>query len=286
MRHISPRRILFILWAAMLLCCCAVLLGGLCQGLAAVAVPALALLALLVCSGLYCRRHFISEQQAMDSLALQKKVRDQHIAALNRSLEQTRRQRHELRHHAEALRGLALEGDTQRLLAYLERFGLSVDGSPTRYSDNPLVNALLVPRMTRLRQLQTQIDLSVTVPDHLGIEDLDLAVFLANLLDNAVEALEAVEEERRCFSLRLSAVKSRLVVQCSNACAALSVQRGLPSTTKGEGHGNGLPLMQEIAQRYNGLLDIRVENGVFTLRSTLMLGSPSPEKVLNSQHFT
>ena len=102
----------------------------------------------------------------------------------------------------------------------------------------------------------------------------DVYSFFGNALDNAIEAVRAIDDpERRIISLnveRRNEMASVLVENCYRA--ALSFRDGLPRTTKGDekNHGFGMRSMQLVAEHYGGTISVSARDGIFSLSALFM----------------
>lgn len=218
---------------------------------------------------------------ALQTTILQKRYTEENAAVLLRSLEDTRQARHEIRHHMEAVRALCQTGDLSRVQEYTERLCGSLLNAPAIYTKNPLVNVLLSTRLDQARKEGIRVHHMIRIPERLDIEDADLATFLTNLLDNAVEAASTAGAGRKFLTLRMALQGRMLLILCENGFdGPLCIQRdGLPkSSKKKEGHGYGLRVMRGVAQKYGGFLKIHHEDGRFQVKAQLTLRSGEQEE--------
>lgn len=100
--------------------------------------------------------------------------------------------------------------------------------------------------------------------------EVDIYSLFGNILDNAIEAAEKVEEEeKRCIVLALSVKDSFVFVQVLNYyCGKLNLDKtGLPQTTKDDRlfHGFGMQSIKMIVDKYGGDLCIKTEEDRFIL---------------------
>ena len=211
----------------------------------------------------------------LQTLALQKRYAEENAASLCHSLEETRAMRHEQRHHMEALYALCQEGSWDRVRAYVERLRGEMDAAPAPYTDNSLVNAIVTGRVLRARELGARVSVSIQVPAQVGVEDADLAILLSNALDNALEAIGQVAvRERRMLRLKMGIYQGRLFLLCENSYDAPLAYRedgSIASGKAGAGHGYGLALMERVAKKYNSILSVQHQEGIFSVKTNLLL---------------
>lgn len=99
--------------------------------------------------------------------------------------------------------------------------------------------------------------------------DSDLYALFGNILDNAIEAVEQVSDtEMRLITLTVQARQGFLFINAENYYSGqLCFERGLPQTTKADKqyHGFGMRSIQLLTEKYGGDLQVRAEDGIYTL---------------------
>mgnify|MGYP001511851562 FL=1 len=86
-----------------------------------------------------------------------------------------------------------------------------------------------------------------------GIEEVDTAIVLSNMLDNAIAAAEKCSNPE--VRLQIEPIADNVHICVINTCADVPVIRnGLPVTTKDDKklHGYGLSNVKEITEKYDG----------------------------------
>lgn len=104
------------------------------------------------------------------------------------------------------------------------------------------------------------------------MDAVDLYTLFGNALDNAIEASRPLPEELRMIDLQVRQKAGLILITVTNRFdGTLEMGDGLPQTRKRDKdwHGFGLKSIHMMAEKYGGLLDIRAEDGVFTLKVTI-----------------
>lgn len=99
-----------------------------------------------------------------------------------------------------------------------------------------------------------------------GMESFDIASVFGNLLDNAMNYLLTVPEEKRNISLSVQEKNGFLVIHTENYCGArLTFVDGIPETTAASKafHGYGLKSVKYIVSKYRGNMVIDHEGDTF-----------------------
>ena len=126
--------------------------------------------------------------------------------------------------------------------------------------------------------LGIQVEAKVQV-GRLSIPGTVLCSLFSNILDNAVEACEALppEEERR-IRLAVWVKNNYLIVNCGNTTLDGSEEVKSPAGAKTAGErGWGLGILNRMAQQYDGELRTELSRGWFSLRIILKL-DPIPKQ--------
>lgn len=94
----------------------------------------------------------------------------------------------------------------------------------------------------------------------------DVYSLFSNILDNAIEAVEGLPEEKRIISLTVMEKGGFVLIHSENYCSAQpEFVDGLPKTTKADKacHGFGSQSIHMLAARYEGICTFKTEDGVF-----------------------
>lgn len=186
-----------------------------------------------------------------------------------------REQRHDYLNHLQVVYGMMELKEYEELHDYLEPIykDMMKVGKAIRTSI-PAVNALL---MAKMGTAETDgIDFYVEVRSdlgHLRIEPWELCKVLANLIDNAITALQEKEGDRK-MTLEISEDRENYLFSLSNNGPAIPEERkgaifrqGF-TTKKEEGHGMGLYIVSGILRANGGTVQVDSDEKetVFTVR--------------------
>ena len=188
----------------------------------------------------------VTEQKKLSDAELEANRR---YAALQQEyLSQSERYLHETRGRYLMLRHYAEAGQRQKLLDALNSQLGESDTSAPRYSDNALLDTILHTQFSRAYGGGVYVEYRLTgITAALPVEDADLASLLTNALDNAVRAAENAEHEK-WLHISIELTDDSFIIHCANA-------KGRAAPQKRRGHGYGLSIMRDIAERYGGGLE-------------------------------
>lgn len=100
------------------------------------------------------------------------------------------------------------------------------------------------------------------------IAPYDIYSLFGNALDNAIEAVLHLDEDRRNISVIVKSKGQCTIVHLENYFAGdLALKDGIPQTTKenSDFHGYGVLSMKSIVESYGGTLSIEVKKNIFNL---------------------
>lgn len=228
----------------------------------------------------------------MTALATERKARENNLemaalkrdyALLQKKLELGRSYRHDSRHHMNALSALLRQGQTQAALDYVSNWQGQLTQIENRsWCKNAAVNAVLSAYLTQAEEALCAVEVQVSLPGELPVEELDLCVALANALENAIHACRDLPEEERRVKLELTlADHGRLTLHVENPCSG-EVEigpDGFPVKEPREGHGQGLKSIAAVAGKYHGMFQCDSREGVFSLWVVLLDAAPEPRRI-------
>lgn len=117
-----------------------------------------------------------------------------HYDDLTKQYEQIRSMRHDIYHHLNAINLLLKEGNTQAASEYSAQL-LPMQQYISHLSEcrNPTVDAFLYSRIREAGSLGITVDAEVAMPADLAISNTDLIVLFGNIMDNAIEACQHMD---------------------------------------------------------------------------------------------
>jgi len=180
--------------------------------------------------------------------------------------------RHDYHNHIQTL--LALTGDeaTKNYLLKLNDDLTSID--TVIKTGNVMVDAILNSKLSLINSKQIKVNAKAVVPAQLHISEIDLCVIIGNLLDNAIEAcMQEDKVEKRFIRVYIGVLKSQLYVSVTNSVGGAIRKSGKNylSTKNSPNHGFGLMRVDKIAEKYDGYVNRKNEEGVFATEIMLPL---------------
>lgn len=133
------------------------------------------------------------------------RVQTEQFEMLKTRIMESRRARHDFRHHRMVLQDMADRNDLHGIQTYLAEYNAEHADTPSKtYSNNPTVNAVVAYYAGHAEAAGIRFTARVQLPEQLLIPDPVFCVLLGNLLENAVDACKT-ELSRGALSSAASA---------------------------------------------------------------------------------
>lgn len=195
-----------------------------------------------------------NKKQDHDILEMMNQYYEQSIEASKERYDQISMIKHDMRNTLLVVDNLVEE---KRIMEAHQFLSEQVERIDTIYqivkTDNNFVNAILNQKLSEAKQKGIDVR-CVILTSFQGIENKDICNLFGNLLDNAIEANEEVENGA-WLELILEGDNKELEIICRNSTSGgVNIrQNHLPPTRKDRRwHGYGTRIIGEIAERYQG----------------------------------
>ena len=200
----------------------------------------------------------------------------EHVAfqTLQERMEETKRMRHDLRHHIHMVNYYLEEKNYDKLQEYVNAYRESIpDMERIRFCDNRIVNNIIFYFASQAMEQKIDFQVQLVVAEQLNVTDHEITVLLGNLLENALDAcMEQKETERRIIVKGKGDARS-LIFTIDNTCEneIKRNKKGELLTTKPQGNGIGVNSAKKIVDRYNGFFSADKRGEMFCVSFMLDL---------------
>lgn len=210
----------------------------------------------------------IAQQELMNRLQLEA------VSAQEKSDQDLRKLRHDMKNHLVAIRQYIGERDTAKADEYIRSLLSDVSSYRIHYqTGNRVLDALLSTKLASAESKHITSTVLVDFSTVRFISDPDICTIFGNALDNAIEACsEITSAEDRFIGIRSAITAGQLVIVISNSSLPRSRSSdSLYRTSKKDSlnHGFGLGNIEHAVNRYNGSVKADYEDGIFTLYITI-----------------
>ena len=196
-------------------------------------------------------------------LAIQK----EQFYSLSEKIEETKRVRHDLKHHFAAMQVFLLQKEYDKLSEYIQK---EIEFVPNEekviFCENITVNAILSYYHKKAKNINSRMEVKASIPDRLRLEDTELWVIFGNLLENAIEGCERVRDKERKIKVTIYYKDTTLFILVDNVVNEEFIKKspnGFISSKNSDVHGVGIESIRFLAKKLDGGADFEVKNGWF-----------------------
>jgi len=208
--------------------------------------------------------HLISRQQ--NALLKQMEI-------VNRTSEDIRAIRHDLRQHIGSLHCLISNNLTSEALEYAGHMLDSVFPEENiSHSGSLEIDSILNFQISEALSRRIEVNTIVKIPQDLCryFNSFDLSIVIGNLMENAIEATQSVEAPMP-IQVLLSYDRGVLLLKVKNQYRGVihKLSDGRFQSKKVGVHGIGLKNVQRVVKNYNGLLEIEYDDTTFSAKTIM-----------------
>ena len=210
------------------------------------------------------------ERQSAALLTMQISSLKEKLQKVKEVEDSIRIQRHDLRHRLQTVAELVARGDTDAALDFLDAAQQRLDEQKTVcWCQPPILDAVLSSYFGQAQSQGIPVEAKIALPDDLPVDEGELAIVLANALENAIHANLALPQEQRCIRCKMVA-NPGVMLEIANLCAGDVVFDidGLP-TARQEGHGLGVQSISAFCRKNGAVCQFDQTGGWFRMRLVL-----------------
>ncbi len=238
-------------------------------------------IAVLICIGEISAIYIFQKYKELRDEREKHFVEEQQVKAMKRRLEEAedfygsiRKVRHEMKSHMANIKGLVAGEKYGEVEKYIGNLDETMQELDYKFSTgNAVTDVIINDKYQKAVKSGIAFRVKFDYRDTDTISAFDMGIVLNNLLDNAIEACEKLEQAERRISLALKRKNHFLLIEVENsfdgklewkdgeAVPATMKQSSLPDVLME--HGIGLKNVKDVADRYLGYMDIKTGRDVF-----------------------
>lgn len=207
------------------------------------------------------------ERRAKDLIQMKNQMLEKNLNVLAEDRKRIEVMRHDLKKHLILIEEMARKGDSRKILDYVEPMTEKVVlCENVRWTGVYLVDAVI--HYMKDYAASHNCPMEITSDGLEGIQDESepFCLLLFNLLENAVEACDKIEQGDRWIRLVISKNNQTIGLQIKNPIVEKPIykdERFQSSKKEGQLHGWGLESVRQIVERLNGYLGFKVDECTF-----------------------
>lgn len=197
------------------------------------------------------------EEKQHEEEMIQREIlyRNEYYQDMERYQEQIQDIRHDMKNRLTGLLAAAEQGSVELIRDRLqELLGDIRLAEEIIYSANPVVNAILKIKGVKAKEKEISMQVTTLLPQRVSVDIGDMGVLYGNLLDNAIEAAMAVEQEKRYVHVESKFQEGRLLLSIKNSKPSGAGSYRQTSKKDKIKHGRGIRSVRKVAEKYGGEL--------------------------------
>lgn len=191
---------------------------------------------------------------------------DKQYAQLQENIENSRRLKHDLKHHMLAIYEFLNQQEPEKAANYIQKYLHTLQKFELlKFCDHQIINMIVSHYYALAKKYDIDFDVHITLPEKLPIAASDLTVLLGNLLENAVTAASQSRPGERSIQLNILLHRKMLAITLDNSfngelkCTAT----GEYLSTKENHNGIGLKSITDISDKYHGGVEFNHDDREF-----------------------
>ena len=188
------------------------------------------------------------------------------LNATEEILRQDRAMRHDRRHFEALILSLIQDGKVDEAKKCLEERMAQEPRGSRSFCENTTVNAALMHYVAIAERNNIRVKVSANIPYNVGVDEMQLAIAISNLLENAIHACDKVPEAERFIEVTAK-YKQQLLLEISNSCQGIVKldEDGHPVASE-DGHGIGTRSVLDFVKNTGSEIRYIAENDMFKVR--------------------
>ena len=193
-----------------------------------------------------------------------------HYVNLQSSHEEIRQLRHNLRSICIGTIAELKSGKIENAILELQNsIDITERSSKAIDTGHPSIDAIVENKLNKCDELKISTNISYQYAEPITINEIEIAVIIGNILDNAIEACQKVTDINKEIWGSITVDKQNIIINIKNT--AESSNNLKTSKADKKSHGYGLKSITHIAKKYNGYAKFLFDNNIFT--SYVILGN-------------
>ena len=210
------------------------------------------------------------ERQSAALLAMQVSALKEKLQRVKEVEDGVRIQRHDMRHQLQTVRELVARGDRDAAMDFLNAAQKRLDEQKeVRWCRPPVLDAVFSSYFDQARRQNIRVETKISLPDTLPVDESELAIVLANALENAIHANMELPQDQREIYCKMVGSPS-IMLEISNPCTGnlLFDSNGLPVAQQ-EGHGMGVQSICAFCKKSGAVCHFDMAESRFRFRLVL-----------------
>lgn len=221
---------------------------------------------------IYFLKRYSDERKAQakyDMAEYQKQIIQTNYLSLNEMYKKNAKNMHDYRNNLQVISRLMHNHKYDEAQSYINDLNDEINRDRTlhTYTGVEIVDAVLNVKVNTACKKNIKIDVRASYPFNSTIKQVDICAILGNLLDNAIEACEKIENnDDKLISVKISYANSIIAIRIENKVAVnpFEISKELNTTKQNKKiHGLGIGIVKRTVEKYSGDMKQSCDDNVF-----------------------
>jgi anti-sigma regulatory factor (Ser/Thr protein kinase) len=177
----------------------------------------------------------------------------EHYREIYQEQQRIKSMRHDMNNKLVALMGTLNAGNVKEAVEKINIMSSNLlIGSNIVDTGNPPIDAILSVKATKAIEEGIALSHTVLIDGELYIDQFDIAIIIANALDNAIEGVLRSTNVDKAITLNISRVADYISIIIENSASGPILTDFKTSKPDKKNHGYGMAQMKDVVQKYNG----------------------------------
>ncbi len=177
--------------------------------------------------------------------------------------EELRAFKHDVKKHMTAIEILFEKKQYDEMKDYLNNIKEYIETDIIYKTENSIADYII---NATIKEIKSQGPLDIQIigkfQKNIGISNTDMCVLLANVLNNAKEAIAECSGSRKLF-MEIRNYRDKNYITIKNSSPKRQYKPGVSTKADKENHGYGMKNVYKVIEKYNGHIELKWENGMF-----------------------
>lgn len=214
-----------------------------------------------------CRQQDKKLEKDIDDLNKKENIISNYYKKTKKSTEELIKMKHDIKNELQIAYIIA-SGDKKQATKILDEVYEKLENIKiNNYCKDDILNTVLSTKKMEAKDYNVDLDIKIDSSIDLNMEEIDSCNLFCNILDNSIEATKMCDE--KIIKLYILKKFNYIIIKCKNTYDSnLKIdKKGKLITTKKDikNHGNGLKIVEDIVNKYNGEMKIVTQNNIFKI---------------------
>lgn len=210
----------------------------------------------------------LSDNYEKEMLLQEAEAKEQYYQEVEQSNREVRKIKHDFKNMLLAICGKSK--NKNEISEEIYKIMKELDESDKKiYTSNVVINTIINHKISQAENLNIKTDVNIKVSRTVSFDYKDAGILLGNILDNAIEACERIDQNRRWIKIDMFHQKNTLFIKVCNRKTKELVNISKSSKRDIHNHGIGVSSIEAIAKKYDGYVEFRDKGEEFEVDVSL-----------------